>query len=379
MLPTVSDKIDQISSGGKAEQKSFKRSKKSSKTDKKHKKSKKKSCASSSTELNHILEKERKPTEKSKIRKHFRGAESSAKSSSDSELSTEWIEKMPAKTGSKAVMDHWMGYMMPTTYSKSEVSKTKAKSSQNKDSRKDIDSYDPSKNVRELNPYWKYGGDGLPSFKKPNYDDTSGEDDSYAKHIDVNKNQEHTARQANWRKIIGSDDSASKFHSKTSSPERDVIAEPPLSEKSIETREITSRNEFLTDQQMNEAGAKLLKAEIMGNDGLVRALREKLERARHYRMKYKDEFLAKPLERRQNQDLAKRKRINSQEDILLTSTNSKGMSRPVQIHSEENKWERLNSKQRKQQKIETHSGGERVRYYADDDKYDIKQMVSYTA
>lgn len=129
---------------------------------------------------------------------------------------------------------------------------------------------------------------------------------------------------------------------------------------------------------MNELGAKIVKAEIMGNDEMVEELRVKLERARQYRIENKEKILATNLEKRQNLNSTKSKRTtDGQDEILLTSMNSKGMSRPVTTgHNEKDLWGGKSGRKRKQNKVETHTGGERVRYFADDDKHDIKQMVN---
>lgn len=42
--------------------------------------------------------------------------------------------------------------------------KTQAKIDETK--KASLDTYNPSKSTRELNPYWKDGGDGLPSFNQ---------------------------------------------------------------------------------------------------------------------------------------------------------------------------------------------------------------------
>lgn len=124
--------------------------------------------------------------------------------------------------------------------------------------------------------------------------------------------------------------------------------------------------DFLTDQQMNELGAKIISAEINGNDTLVNQLQDKLNRARKYREAHKHELLNAP-----------QKESNPEsEDILLTSTNSQGFSKPLQRSTAKpsDPWGGR-SKKKCNKKVETHAAGERVRYFADDDKYDIKQMV----
>lgn len=377
MLPAVADKIDRMGSDGrKKERKSSKKSKKTSKKSKKAKKSKKKRTKSTSSESDSSSEEERLTKSKRKTRKRIDDSESESTSSSDSESAGEWVEKshpIESKSKPKAQPDDWMGGMMLPTYSKNAI---QAKTSNKKDERKDIDSYDPSKSVRELNPYWKNGGEGLPTFQKPAND--SDDSDGYAgnsKGLHGRQSSHKSAKYSNWRKKTESDSLSTKSQEKASSTSES--SRSPSPESTREPPAQSNRSEFLTDQQMNELGAKILKAEIMGNDEMVDELRAKLERARQYRIENKEKILATNSEKRQNLNSAKSKHAAGQDEVLLTSMNSKGMSRPVTTgYSENDLWGGKSSRKRKQNKVETHSGGERVRYFADDDKHDIKQMVN---
>lgn len=60
------------------------------------------------------------------------------------------------------------------------------------------------------------------------------------------------------------------------------------------------------------------------------------------------------------------------EVVILTQTDSKGFTRPVSMSGPAEP----SGGRRKGKKVETHSGGKRVRYFADDDKYSLKEMVS---
>lgn len=374
MLPAVAKKIDKMSSGGsKKQEKTSKKLKKSSKKSKKHKKNKKKrhtNDGDSSSEEERIVKKKKK---------HYSDSENTS-TSGDSDSEDEWVEKKTVvDSKAKREPDDWMGGMMLPTYSKNAV---ESKAFKNEDKRKDIDSYDPAKSVRELNPYWKDGGQGLPSFQKP-INDSNDEDDANdgnAKRMHIRQSRQVSVRQSNWRKNTKAENLPTKMQTRSSSSSNSSRSSSPEDTKEPETQPAsvqTSRSEFLTDQQMNELGAKILKAEILGDDEMVEELRTKLERARQYRVEHKELFLAKSLERRQNLNSTKNKRNDDQEGIVLTSSNSKGLSRPVtKLHSENDLWGGASGRKTKKQKVETHSAGERVRYFADDDKYDIKQMVS---
>lgn len=364
MLPAVAEKIDSMSRGGS--KKKRKKSKKTEKSAKKSKKSKRKRCTSSNDSSS---EDERIPKKKRKKRKHFSDAEISTSSTNESESANEWVEKVPAEIKPKVEPDDWMGGLLLPTYSKNPVD---AKKSTKKYERKDIDSYNPSKSALELNPYWKDGGKGLPTFQKP-ADDSDG-DDKDVRQTHVRKPEPKPSRHSNWRKRDES--TVLSVRRQEASSSSSESGRSPSPENTQKQQNETSRSEFLTDQQMNELGAKILKAEIMGNEDVVNELRAKLERARQYRVEHKKEFLTTALDRRQQSSASKNRRsIGDQEATLLTSMNREGMSRPVtKGESERDAWG--GSSGRKAKKVETHSAGERVRYFADDDKYDIKQMVN---
>jgi hypothetical protein len=63
-----------------------------------------------------------------------------------------------------------------------------------------------------------------------------------------------------------------------------------------------------------------------------------------------------------------------EETVVLTRTDSQGFMRPLQQFGRHT--EPVGGRRRKQ-KIETHAEGKRVRYYADDDKYCLQDLVSF--
>ena len=113
---------------------------------------------------------------------------------------------------------------------------------------------------------------------------------------------------------------------------------------------------------MNAIGAKIVKAEIMGNDELVTKLKQKLADAR--------------AAKKEVEEAKARGEIDSEEEtIILTKTDAKGFSRPVgsEVVSAEST---ANDRRRnKKKKVETHGkDGQRERYFPDDDKYSLKEM-----
>lgn len=400
MLPSVSKKIDEFSesSSGKKKEKKPKKSKKSSKKHKKDRKKSKKKKRSTSNESDDSSAEERISKKKRK-RKHFSDVSSeSSSSSNESDEEDTWVEKSNGneekieietknknEQASTVQREDWLGGLSSLrTFSKSAPNEPK------KDERKGIDSYDPGKSVRELNPFWKDGGDGLPkAFAKPSYDSDSNDEDSKRSY---RSKQNERARSSNWKKksdfqnkpststtatsVASSKAGSSRMRSRSSSSSssRSPTPEPKSNEQN---KSQASRDDFLTDQQMNELGAKLVKAEIMGNDDLAHELKEKLDRARKFRSEHKSEVLAKSFERRtQGAPQSKREK---EEKVVLTTTNSKGQSRPIaSFRDDSDLWGGRAGRKAKKQKVETHLDGERVRYFADDDKYDIKRMVSFS-
>lgn len=414
MLPSVSKKLAA----------NEERLKKPLKQKKKKKKSRRKSSDSSSTEEVKIK----------KNRKKRFSSESSSKSSEPDE----WIEKRSAPVDKPIERDDWMSGMLIPTFSNKEKDP--------KPDDRNTASYDPKTNIRELNPFWKDGGDGMPSFQKPKSDSddedrgrvnskrrpntnyrTSGwrkrqddqpsamrsnsrerarkrsnSRDNHGRHFDSrdgssrrSRSKDRSRRRSNSRdESRKRSDSSEKVmrrprRSKSKTPEhqdnrrtkrrsseRKIEKNPeksntPESTKNDQQDEVSvNRADFLTDQQMNELGAKILKAEILGNEELAIELKEKLDKAREYRTAHKSELLLR--DKAVKMDASK-----GEEHVMLTKTNSKGVSKPLSRQTNESDLWGGRAGRKKNKKVETHSAGERVRYFADDDKYDIKQMVSW--
>ncbi|XP_071441217.1 CWF19-like protein 2 [Hetaerina americana] len=125
---------------------------------------------------------------------------------------------------------------------------------------------------------------------------------------------------------------------------------------------------LLTDQEMNELGAKLVKAEILGNEGLAKELKAKLETAREVRKK-----LVTSAGEGMKPEGGKG-REEAEELVVLTRTTSQGFARPVTSVREASEPVWGGKRRKKGAKVETHTDGKRVRYFADDDKYSLKEM-----
>lgn len=352
-------------------------------------------------------------------------------SDSSSTSSDEWIEKV--STGNpKTDREDWMAMTgMLKTYTKDDIRPKKEDND-----KKHSDSYNPSTSSRELNPYWKDGGSGVPQtaenfrqsvkFLKPADDDDyytksshrksityshtedkpksrhykPADDDDYYYKSSRSDTSSYKNDSKKFQKPLEDDEfyrksssSSSKRHNRHEDEHHERYSERKSynwknSDKSSEPRQYNqSYNEaqesnsqvqqvsehrqptisnkpapekseqsskYLSDEKMNKLGAKIVKAEIMGDTKLVTELKEKLEAAREYRKQNPD---AKPDE--------------ENEDIMLIATNSFGNSRPLTNTSKGD----ARSKGGKR-KADTHMSGERAKYFGNDDKYNLAEMVS---
>lgn len=158
------------------------------------------------------------------------------------------------------------------------------------------------------------------------------------------------------------------------------MAPPPERPHGDKPAKTTSRSEsesdgeeeeelpLMSEEEMNKLGAKLVKAEIMGNTAAFERLQSQLDAAH----KAKENHAA----RKKLQETAKLKQVagHSSEDreVLLFRTDQSGRAWPV---NEPSGPREPHGGRRKKKAIETHVDGERVRYFQDDDGVDLKEMV----
>ena len=127
---------------------------------------------------------------------------------------------------------------------------------------------------------------------------------------------------------------------RNSSSESESDKEEPMEGEEREKAEEPVK--LLTESELNSLAAKIVKAEIMGNDDLAAEIKAKLDAAKVLRA----EAVAKGL----NPD-------NPEPETVVKLRGGDVRQK------------------RKKTKVETHSkGGDRVRYFGDDDKYDLKQL-----
>lgn len=221
------------------------------------------------------------------------------------------------KNISKSEREEWMNLQSPF-YTTSNLDRIEDRALKKKQEREKSE-YNPKECDRELNPYWKGGGDGLPKFEQPT------EADYF--HVDGN-NSVNSQKHTNWKKL-----------------KKDPLCQIETDEK--KKMVINDNQEKVSEKDLNLLAAKIVKAEIMGNINLVNELKIKLENAKN---------------------LLTADKLHN-EEILLTHTDKQGRSIPMKACSSN-----TSSSHRRKKNIETHRDGNRIKYFADDDKYSLNQM-----
>ena len=106
---------------------------------------------------------------------------------------------------------------------------------------------------------------------------------------------------------------------------------------------------------------------MLGNEALAERLKKKLEGAREAKARTEAEGDAAAAEDGGRQ---------REETVVLTRTDAKGMTRPVHATEEEAATASGGGgRRRKKEKVATHDkDGKRARYFADDDRHDLKAL-----
>ena len=109
---------------------------------------------------------------------------------------------------------------------------------------------------------------------------------------------------------------------------------------------------LLTEKEMNALGAKIVKAELLGNDELAAKLKAKLAAAKEARE-------------------AAEESGETVQEVLLTRTDAKGNTRPVELPEASTETNR----RKRNRRVATHGAdGKRDRYFADDDGHSLREM-----
>ncbi|KAM9853023.1 CWF19-like protein 2 [Aulostomus maculatus] len=155
------------------------------------------------------------------------------------------------------------------------------------------------------------------------------------------------------------------------SPQDELQAAATTSRDESDSEEKEEEEEevpLLSEEEMNKLGAKLVKAEIMGNTAQIAKLKAQLEAAH----KAKESHAA----RRKLHEAARSNQVpgrsSEEQELLLFRTDQSGRAWPIKSGSgpqepHGGRW--------KKKPIETHVEGQRVRYFQDDDSVGLQEMV----
>ncbi|CAH2225354.1 Hypothetical predicted protein [Pelobates cultripes] len=121
--------------------------------------------------------------------------------------------------------------------------------------------------------------------------------------------------------------------------------------------------QILSEEEMNKLGAKIVKAELLGNMELAAKLRAQLEDARQAKYQHQVSSM---------KSSAKESEAKEDNDILLIKTDQSGRSWPVNAPA--NPMEPKGGR-KKRQMVTTHVDKERVRYFHDDDNQSLQDLV----
>lgn len=150
----------------------------------------------------------------------------------------------------------------------------------------------------------------------------------------------------------------------------EVCIEPPLislpqgdsvTERTTGSPEVAVPAEPVTEAQLNSLGAKLMKAELVGNSEKVEKLKKELERLRE----------VKKLQENASTQLPRGASGTAREErtLVLTKTDRFGQEKPLQLPSTMPGY-------RPPSKGSTHTKkGKREKYFHDDDNYSLKELV----
>ena len=117
----------------------------------------------------------------------------------------------------------------------------------------------------------------------------------------------------------------------------------------------------VTDAQLNSLGAKLMKAELLGNAAKVEHLKKELERLRELK-KMQEEARESVAPKAADQ-------VREERTLLLTKTDRFGREKPLQLSASSSRYSQP-------PQAPSHSKkGKRERYFHDDDRYSLKDLV----
>ncbi|XP_037934429.1 CWF19-like protein 2 homolog isoform X2 [Teleopsis dalmanni] len=295
---------------------------------------------------------------------------------SDANSDDQWMEKK--QNDNKKYFDEFKqdSWMTDALLLKTFTHDRKGNGVKNKES---YEKYDPTKNKKELNPYWKSSGVGLPSFQKPPKDSVEDErkqifetSSKRCDHLQIeNKNWykknhnklpsiEAVLPKTDFTKSIDTSDclAGNSNELATSNLKFSNKDHFPINDSTANITELYQKEDFVTDSHINALAAKILKAEIIGNVEDIVELKKKMEAARKIKKTITDTQLC----------AAHKINVKSSKNILPAMVNNCGSIKPVS--------------QTKDRRIMYYGRKQNIQAAIPDDKYAVKKRfegkISFT-
>ncbi|XP_078078167.1 CWF19-like protein 2 [Mustelus asterias] len=123
----------------------------------------------------------------------------------------------------------------------------------------------------------------------------------------------------------------------------------------------------LSEEEMNKLGAKIIKAELMGNLELASKLKAQLEEAHKLKSQGQKSIAATSTAPKRTDSAS-----DENQEVVLVRTDQSGRVWPVGASAES---AMQKGGKKKKQMIETHHEGERIRYFQDDDNLSLQDLV----
>ncbi|NXI67693.1 C19L2 protein, partial [Anseranas semipalmata] len=235
-----------------------------------------------------------------------------------------------------------------------------------KPSEDDLSSYSPPKDYKSQHSSSKLSVHSSLSsrFQKPSEDTASWTkthpQDNNEKLISDQKSSD-TGAKIDGERTPSDEKEKSHEEYSTNTPEK----KQTLCDSKTSCSRYTSKDEpprVLTEEEMNRLGARIVKAELMGNMELASKLQVELDNARKLR------------ETRQQIPEKSGGEASSRQDeqVILVRTDQSGRAWPVTTSVEP---QEPRGGRRKRQMVTTHVDKERVRYFQDDDSMNLKDLV----
>eukprot|EP00123_Amoebidium_parasiticum_P014035 comp22290_c0_seq1/m.33049 comp22290_c0_seq1/g.33049 ORF comp22290_c0_seq1/g.33049 comp22290_c0_seq1/m.33049 type:complete len:737 (-) comp22290_c0_seq1:175-2385(-) len=373
------------------------------KKEKKEKKSKKKK--SKEKDKKHSKKKDESSSDSDSGGDQWVEADDGGKSSSD-EGPPPAAEEAPSAPASTVQRDEWMMRPPPKDFL-GMVTQREPEEKKEKVLQEDR----PGQHARELNPYWKANATGLPehvrervareqeersAMLKPTVPADSEPKMSWRQKAlarlqeggaSIPTATDQSSGPAPEMSVIGKSQYLASMRAQMKAPTsasvdmswaetkgpsleqtgRQAVSEapmqpPPVEDKPPPAPEAPPRSPPPTAADLNKISAKILKAELMGDDGLVAQLKEKLEKMQ--------QKMREPAESNQKAQPEEGKTEAQEKEVLFSAPDRHGNVRPLAhiptIPELEKKGKRVPI---------THSQGQRDRYYENDDKVTLETMV----